>query len=200
MCRRSNAQNQPRRQGSSRPPDRGGHRGAEKPVTFTALPATAAPAGPAQRLCPEPPHRSDRLTSKSVKSGEDEALLTSQSQDEEGDIAKPRDTALKRGGERCRPPGAPGTHSVPWAQQTLRQDWDPAGPATPAPTTLSLPPPSSHKHVPCTACSAPTSSRRHTHCSVHQQSCPGTDLGTRTVICGCRSARKVFPHTNPLSE
>lgn len=108
-------------------------------MTFTALPATAAPAGPAQRLCPEPPHRSDRLTSKSVKSGEDEALLTSQSQDEEGDIAKPRDTALKRGGERCRPPGAPGTQR-PLGPTDAQTGLGPCGPSDPSPNHPVLAP------------------------------------------------------------
>ena len=77
-CRSTNAQNQPRRPGSLCPPDSGGYGGAERPVIFTALPPSATPAGPAHRLCPEPPHHSDCLTNKSVKSGEDKASLTLQ--------------------------------------------------------------------------------------------------------------------------
>ena len=103
------------------------------------------------------------------------------------DVTKPRDAALHRRGGTRRP-SAPGTHGVPWARQMLRQDWDPVGPATqpqpPCPCPL---------HLLTSICPAPHTQRpRHPDdtptCSAHQQSCPGTDLDTRTTI---RAARQL---------
>ena len=76
----------------------------------------------------------------------------------------------------------------------------PCGPSDPAPTTLSLPPPPSHKHMPCTPHSAPTPSRRHAHLlSAPTKLSRHRPRHTDDHPC-CPSAQKAFLHTNPLSE
>ena len=70
-CVSTNARNQPRRRGHYSHPTEVDTEAQRSQWSSPPFPPPLPPAEPAQRLCPEPPHPLDRLTSKDMKCSED---------------------------------------------------------------------------------------------------------------------------------